>query len=80
MVEVKKQMLAYVLPNPGYSFHDTLPQHLQPVLHGQSSKHELQPLSVGPNHATRSLKLTRFSADAQNAADMVTLLTKYYDA
>ena len=40
MVEVKKQMLAYVLPCFNRSYHDAATQVIQPSICGQSPKHE----------------------------------------
>lgn len=50
MVGVKKQMLAYVLGYCNHSYHDAVPQDIQFSIYGQSSKHEFQFLSIGPNH------------------------------
>ena len=51
MVEVKKQMLAYVLQYCAHTYHDTVPQNIQLSGCGQNPKHEFKLLPVGPNHA-----------------------------
>ena len=62
MVEVKKQMLAYVLPYSGSSPRNALPQGVHHDVCGQSSKHELQLVSASPNRPARPLKLNRQEA------------------
>jgi len=49
MVEVKKQMLAYVLQYCNHTYRDAAPQNIQLSGCGQNSKHEFQFLSVGQN-------------------------------
>jgi len=51
MVEVKRQMLAYVIPYYTNSYNDVVLQDIQLGICGQSSKHQFQFMSVGPDYA-----------------------------